>query len=219
MGVIVVVLGAETWAIVSVHRQLDTIRPEHQTVRRSEPEIATSTLTEALDRGFLHAGDHHHFAPIFGRLGHSRPIRHMSWDPWRELERGERRLDNQFATFFDDLGQTPLISSFENIGWNFPNIELKEDANRYLVTADIPGASPNDVDVSLRSNQLTISGTRAEDEQQTGPNGSAVWTEHTMRHFERTLTLPGPVDQAGMTVNMSNGVLEVSVPKVIGQHT
>ena len=92
-----------------------------------------------------------------------------------------------------------------------PRVDVKEEAERFLIRADVPGVDPKDIEVSLENGVLTVSGerkTESRDEQE-------GWTrvECTSGRFQRSFTLPETVDAEGVSAKGEHGVLEISIPK------
>ena len=91
----------------------------------------------------------------------------------------------------------------------FPPVEIREDDNAYYVAAELPGYSPEQVDVTAEGDTLTISGNR---EAQTGDE-SISYSERVSGQFVRKLTLPkmdaGEVAEA----QMENGLLKIKLQK------
>jgi HSP20 family protein len=92
-----------------------------------------------------------------------------------------------------------------------PATDLIESETHYVLRADLPGVSEDDISIELDHNVLTISGERkAETREQTG---GYVRVERVSGSFRRSVRLPKGVDAEAITAAFDNGVLEVSVPK------
>jgi HSP20 family protein len=113
----------------------------------------------------------------------------FGWDPFREI--------------YPMLGNTP--SNFA------PDFEVSETHDSYVIVGDLPGVDDSDVDLSLRGNQLTISGKREQEEKKESPNYFCC--ERSYGSFLRTFTLPQGVDQEHIRADLKNGVLTVTLPK------
>ena len=92
-----------------------------------------------------------------------------------------------------------------------PLVDLKEEPDRFLIRADIPGVEPQDIEVSMDNGVLTIRGERAEDkaEERTGYHR----IERARGSFYRRFTLPDVADEAKIAARSRLGVLEIEVPK------
>lgn len=91
----------------------------------------------------------------------------------------------------------------------FPAVEIREDDNAYYVAAELPGYSPDQVDVTAEGDTLTISGHR---EAQSGDQ-SVSYSERVTGSFVRKLTLP-KMDAAEVSeAHMENGLLKIQLQK------
>ena len=120
-------------------------------------------------------------------------------DPFRELQREMGRL----------LDALPALQAWR-VGHPFPAMNLLETADRYILTAELPGLTSADVELSVAGQSLTIRGER------TGP---AVRDEAYRRkergtgQWSRTYSFPNRVDVGRISALMARGVLVVELPK------
>ena len=91
-----------------------------------------------------------------------------------------------------------------------PRVDIKEDEQRYVILADIPGIDPAQIEVSMDKGVLTIKGER---KQETVENGRVTRQERAHGAFFRRFALPDGADAEGITAYGRHGVLEVSIPK------
>ena len=93
-----------------------------------------------------------------------------------------------------------------------PSVDIKEEAERFLIHADVPGVEQKDIEVSMEDGVLTISGER-KTEERTVKDG---WTrvERQTGRFSRSFTLPETADAEGITAKGENGSLEIAIPKI-----
>jgi HSP20 family protein len=94
--------------------------------------------------------------------------------------------------------------------WN-PSVDVAETDNEITVKAEIPGADPSQITVSVSGNELTIAGHKKESRDETGEN--AYYCERRFGSFRRTIELPPNVNADSITADTSNGVLTVHVPR------
>jgi HSP20 family protein len=92
-----------------------------------------------------------------------------------------------------------------------PPINLYDSGERYILTAQLPGISPEDVDLSITGETLTIRGDRKRAEGVA--EESYRRQERQFGRWTRTVTLPDRVDSAGVSASFANGVLTVTLPK------
>jgi HSP20 family protein len=132
----------------------------------------------------------------------------IRWEPARELGTLQNEMNRLFKTFFDAptgaTGEAPLRR------W-MPAMDLLETEDHFVLRADLPGMTEDDVNIELEDTTLTISGQRkAEHEER---KEGAYRVERAFGSFSRSLTLPQGVDPEAVTANFEHGVLEVHVPK------
>ncbi len=104
------------------------------------------------------------------------------------------------------------FGSFVNTDW-VPPVNVAEMADSILVTAELPGVSPDDVDIQVEENVLTISGEKHEERVEGDEERHIHISERIAGSFSRSFTLPRKVDVEGITAEFGDGLLRVSVPK------
>ncbi|KTC84787.1 Hsp20/alpha crystallin family protein [Legionella drozanskii] len=102
-------------------------------------------------------------------------------------------------------------ASFIETGTWVPLVDIKEEKERFLVIADIPGVRKEEVDISLEQHVLTIKGVRHLDKME-HQNGYSR-RERAQGQFYRRFSLPQTADDAKITARYAHGVLEISIPK------
>ncbi|CAB1275022.1 Hsp20/alpha crystallin family protein [Candidatus Nitrosacidococcus tergens] len=92
-----------------------------------------------------------------------------------------------------------------------PAVDVREDADRFVIYADIPGVDPQDIEITLDNGVLTLKGQRKTfyTENQQGYHR----TERSSGSFLRRFTLPNTVDIEKVSARSENGVLELVIPK------
>lgn len=94
-------------------------------------------------------------------------------------------------------------------GWA-PPLDVYEDKDRILVRSELSGLRKEEIELSLQDGKLTLGGERKSEKQVTG---KTTRTERVYGRFQRTVTLPSPVDAAHVTATYQDGVLTVTLPK------
>jgi HSP20 family protein len=125
----------------------------------------------------------------------------QSWDPFRDLEREVDRL----------LQGVHLTLHGVRPGRRFPHVNLLESDYCYVLTAEIPGVDPRQIEVTTASGYLTIKGNRTPPEE--AREDSFRRQERFHGPWQRTIQLPDRVDEDGMKADYSAGVLRVTLPK------
>jgi HSP20 family protein len=115
-------------------------------------------------------------------------------------------MNRLFNNFFD----TPTGAASPSRRW-VPAMDLAETQDAYVLRADLPGLSPEDVKIELENRVLTVSGERKA--EQRSEESGWMRIERSFGAFRRALTVPAGVDAAAITAAFDNGVLTVTVPK------
>ncbi len=132
-----------------------------------------------------------------------------SWDMFRELDTLRREIDAAFRGVGNGRLSAP---SFLNGTGRFPQVNLREDENHLYLDALVPGVEPADLEMSIMGSTLTLAGVRKEFD----PTGNAhVWhrNERGIGRFQRSIELPGEIDNGSIAATCRNGILTVTVNK------
>jgi HSP20 family protein len=135
----------------------------------------------------------------------------VRWDPTRELDSLQGEMNRLFSSFFDTPTKTKGGNGNGAARRWIPSMDLVETQDDFVLKADLPGMSENDVNVELENNVLTISGERKteHEEQQEG----YYRLERATGSFSRALSLPEGIDADAVAATFDNGVLTVRIPK------
>ena len=116
------------------------------------------------------------------------------------LEQMGREFDRIFERAFGG-GLAPWEEDFADMRvWDF---DVRDDNKELVVRAEIPGFEPNEVDIQLNNDVLTIKAEKREKAE----------GEEEYRSFYRSVTLPAGIDADKAQANFRNGVLELHLPK------
>lgn len=127
------------------------------------------------------------------------------WDPFSDM----LTLREAMTQLFDGSYVAP--TTLRNTQGFVPALDLSETETAYLVELSIPGVKPEDIDVSVENNVLTIKGTLHQEEQENKRNYHRV--ERRYGSFQRTLGLPTTVKPDAIHATLTNGVLRLDIPK------
>lgn len=116
------------------------------------------------------------------------------WDPIRDLLAIQQKLDR--------YAPGPA-------GWT-PAVDIQETPDQYIVTAEVPGMSRDELDIRVHEGRITIAGVRRE-----RPSQCEQYHRVERGHgsFSRTFHLPAHVDGDRVTADLRDGVLTVTCPK------
>jgi HSP20 family protein len=121
-------------------------------------------------------------------------------------------FQNEIRTAFDRLftneetDQSNVVTS----QWT-PRVDIKEEDNRFVIFADIPGVDPKEIEITMEKGILSIKGERKVDSSE--QNGKVTRVERLHGLFYRRFALPDSADAEGIKAVGKHGVLEVSIPK------
>jgi HSP20 family protein len=129
------------------------------------------------------------------------------WEPLREIQTMRSLMDR----FFDEpFFSTPLLWSQR--GEQFPvPLDMIEEEDQYVVKASIPGVNPEDVEVTLTDNVLTIKGETKSESEESKSNYHV--RERHYGSFMRQISLPMSVNADAVEATHENGVLTLRLPK------
>jgi HSP20 family protein len=130
----------------------------------------------------------------------------VRWEPLRELSSLQTEMNRLFNQAFDQ----PQGNGGAVRRWT-PAMDLLETEDHFVLRADLPGMSEEDVTVELEDNVLTVSGERKTEHQDRSEGYYRV--ERAFGAFSRSLTLPKGIDPEAVNAAFERGVLEVRIPK------
>ena len=127
------------------------------------------------------------------------------WDPFQDVL-SLREAMNQL------MEESFVRPTAAQGGQNFvPALDLSENAEGYLVEAALPGLKPEDVEVTVENNVLTIKGETRKEVDDKQRNFHRV--ERRFGAFQRTISLPSTIKADQIQASLTNGVLRLEIPK------
>jgi HSP20 family protein len=124
----------------------------------------------------------------------------------------------EFEDIYDRMGQLMNFAfglspaALADMPWA-PLADLSETDDAYVVKAELPGVHKDQVNVQLQDRELVIAGELAEHEDGQGKGGRRHRSSRRTGRFELRTYLPGDVNADGVTAQLSDGILTVTVPK------
>jgi HSP20 family protein len=124
----------------------------------------------------------------------------------------QKEINELFGNLWSGFGKDlfPEFSNKLEAGF-FPRVNVSENENAVVVTAELPGVEDKDLDVSLDRSTLTIRGEKRTEEEH--KEGSFYRAERSYGSFERSVPLPADVVTDKVEATFSKGVLTVTLPK------
>jgi HSP20 family protein len=133
----------------------------------------------------------------------------VRWEPLRELSSLQTEMNRLFNTVFD--APTAGTGNGGTLRRWVPAMDLLETADHFVLRADLPGMTEDDVKIELEDSVLTVSGERKAEHEDRQEGFYRV--ERAFGSFSRSLTLPKGVNADAVTASFDNGVLEIRIPK------
>jgi HSP20 family protein len=134
----------------------------------------------------------------------------MRWDPFQDLRSAQDEMAQMSPMLAQALGLHAQQASGRTSAWA-PALDISERKDAYLVTVELPGLKPEDLDITLEDGLLTIQGER----QFTAESSEQQFHRVERRYgaFRRSITLPAHVTAEGIQASFEDGVLQILVPK------
>jgi len=121
---------------------------------------------------------------------------------WREVNRLQREMNRLFEDYYPSrVRRAPA----------FPALNVWTNEDGLNITAEVPGVHPEDIDISVVGDTLTLSGERRPDELKEGARYHRQ--ERGYGSFSRSLQLPYMVDVRKVNATFRNGVLNIELPR------
>ncbi len=122
----------------------------------------------------------------------------IKWEPFSE---------------FDRLFDAQSFPSLPKIGWDLA-VDIYEEKGNVIAKMSLPGIKPEEIDVSIEGDMLTVSGRREEEKE---IKDKDYYSKEIRRgSFSRTSTLPKEVDASKAKAKFEDGILVISMPAIKG---
>ncbi|CAN5629766.1 Hsp20/alpha crystallin family protein [soil metagenome] len=130
----------------------------------------------------------------------------QQWPGQSMLQDEIKQVFDRFFQAGDDQDESSVVTS----QWA-PLVDIKEEAERFVIYADLPGIDPADVEILMDKGILTIKGERRTESDEQTERYSRV--ERRYGNFHRRFALPDSADPDGIGASGRNGVLMITIPK------
>ncbi len=132
----------------------------------------------------------------------------MGLSPFRGFWDMQTQMNRMLSEMLGNLGQSPG-RQLEGVSEWAPAVDATTKDGNLAIRAELPGVKPENADVSLHENVLTISGERKTDREE--ERGGYYIRERRYGSFSRSFTLPQGTDESKVRARFENGVLEVTI--------
>jgi HSP20 family protein len=136
------------------------------------------------------------------------------WDPFQDLRSAQEEMAQMSPMLAHALGlhaQQQGSGRATTTAWA-PALDISERKDAYLVTVELPGIKPEDLDITMEDGLLTIQGERQFTQESSEQQFHRV--ERRYGAFRRSITLPAQVQAEQIEATVDNGVLQIMVPKL-----
>lgn len=131
----------------------------------------------------------------------------VHYEPWHLLNHLHNEIDQIFSP---QRRRGEDSNSLAATDWT-PAVDIKEEPERFVIHADIPGVDPQDIEVNMENGVLTIKGERQAENQEEREGYKRV--ERVRGSFFRRFSLPDTANADAISAKCQHGVLEIVVPK------
>lgn len=128
------------------------------------------------------------------------------YEPWNLLNQFRREVDQMLTRTNPVLGDSSIATST----W-VPHVDIREEADQFVIEADIPGVEPKEIEISMENGVLTIKGERRIEKREEEKNYQRVERVHGT--FYRRFSLPDTADAEKVTATGQHGVLQIRIAK------
>ena len=119
-------------------------------------------------------------------------------------------FEDVFGTLFNDsIGS--LTKAAQAGAWN-PAVDIVESTDAYILTADLPGLTKDDINLTVEEGVLTLTGERKSEHSESKEFGHRY--ERAYGKFSRSFELGSGVENRKVKAEFKNGLLKVKLPKV-----
>jgi len=141
-------------------------------------------------------------------------------DPFSSLQQMQQQMDSLFGSFgfggfggFGGIGGISRPNSFSSMTFSSatPRIEVSETPTEYRITIPVTPDEEIELNTSVEDNALSVSGTIKNSANNQNQNFAA--SVFSQSQFSRTINLPEPVDEFGLTTQQTDSEIIISVPK------
>ena len=131
--------------------------------------------------------------------------RPSAWQGFEELDRLQQEMNRLFSSYTGERIRRA-------VGFGvFPPMNVSEDADNLYVRAELPGVNPEEIEISVEGDNLTLRGERRLPEIQAGVNYHR--REREAGRFRRVISLSTKINPEAVDASFKNGVLQIILPK------
>ncbi len=130
----------------------------------------------------------------------------VRWQPFREMQEVQREMNRLFEDMLTPSAQGSSFSAAFS-----PAAEIEETEDTYQLKLEVPGMEPDDIDIEVTAEAVSIKGERKTETQK--EDGGMTRTEFRYGQFQRVIPLPGRINNRNVAAAYKNGILHLALPK------
>ncbi|HHJ13024.1 MAG TPA: Hsp20/alpha crystallin family protein [Gammaproteobacteria bacterium] len=130
----------------------------------------------------------------------------VQYEPWSLFN----QLQNEMSRLMDPrvrLGEDNPVAASDWV----PAVDIKEEEDKYVIHADVPGVEAKDIEVNMEDGVLSIRGERKSETEEEREGYKRI--ERVRGSFYRRFSLPDGADADAISAKVKDGVLEILIPK------
>jgi HSP20 family protein len=136
-------------------------------------------------------------------------------DAWQSMRTEMERMFDRFGfgvpAFRRWFDMEPALRSEMTITMPNPAIDIAEDDKGYRLSAELPGMTEQDIDITVTDDMLTLKGEKKQEAEHKDKN--YTMSERSYGAFQRSFWLPDGVDRGNIDASFAKGILTVNLPK------
>ncbi|GAB4352507.1 MAG: hypothetical protein Kow0099_36730 [Candidatus Abyssubacteria bacterium] len=198
VALLVLAVAAQSYFLFTMHKELRAVGGAADSEREAgqSSSLMPGSVDSWFDDEWLNA-----------------PFDEDSWNPFEEMKRMQERMNRIFHESFQRFGRSSRFGHLYREPSFVPKLDMEEEEDRYVIRIDLPGADEAALDIQVEDRSLRVKGRRGGMTEESAEDGHVVRRERYMGQFDRSIRLPGPVDEGRMTTEFEDGVLTIILPK------
>jgi len=134
-------------------------------------------------------------------------------DPFIEIERMRREMENRFMNFEDFFQTVPSLNTFYSKLYRTPSYDMKEQDGKYIITMEVPGLDKNKINIKTENGQLVVSANVSEEKD----NNTTTYYQRERRtsSYRHAILLPIDVNEQSLHSEYKDGLLTITFEKTI----
>ncbi|RJP22862.1 MAG: Hsp20/alpha crystallin family protein [Candidatus Abyssobacteria bacterium SURF_5] len=199
VALLVTAVAAQSYYLFKMHGEMQKItgtQSNPESKHLPEPTLPQATADPWIDHDWLNA-----------------PFDPDAWNPFDEMQQMQDRMNSIFNSAFGRFGKSSRFGSLYHEPAFSPKMDMREEEDRYVIRMDVPGIDETKLVIQVQDQTVRVQGKREELVEESDKGGRMVRRERKLGQFDRSMSLPGPVNQEKLTTSYESGILTIILPK------